>query len=131
MNPALVAQLVKIFSTGAVICGLIYGLRNIPFFADFFVKWPKLGVVVNAALSLFVSLGGCLAAGVTAFADLTMCVLTAGGVFLSAAGIHMAVSSISTGNSSSGSATIVKQPDGTITQKPEAAPPPPAPALKG
>jgi hypothetical protein len=100
---------------GAFLSGLIYGLRNVPVFADIFVRWPKFGVVVNAATSLFVQVGACLAAGMTA--DMPMCLLTAVGMFLSAAGVHMVVSTIGKGVSISGSATVAATPDGSVVTK--------------
>lgn len=79
---------------GALVCAAIFGLKNIPFFADFFVAYPKLGVIVNAALSLCTAL--LLCSKMPAHdAPFYMCVLTGLGVFLSAAGIHGVIAKVS------------------------------------
>ena len=100
---------------GAFLTGLIYGLRNVPWFADIFVRWPKFGLVVNALTSLFVQVGACLQNGMNE--DFPMCLLNAVGMFLSAAGVHMAVSSVATGRTESGSAKLMAMPNGSVVSK--------------
>lgn len=79
---------------GLGIFAFIQGLKNIPFFADFFVAWPKLAVWVNALMALFAGLITCIIMQVHDQAFF-ICIATTIGVFLAAAGIHMTVNKLS------------------------------------
>lgn len=92
-------NLKTIMEYGAVVFLAIQGLKNIPFFADFFVAWPKLGTYVNAALAGCAAIILCLKMPGHDAAFYT-CIATALGIFLSAAGIHLVVAKISPDNSS-------------------------------
>jgi hypothetical protein len=79
---------------GAMVFLFIFALKNVPFFADFFVVWPKLAVVVNAASSFFLSIVACLGAGMHD-EKFYMCMVVALGTFLAAAGLHGIVAKLS------------------------------------
>ena len=85
---------------GGGIFVFIQGLKNVPFFADFFAAWPKLAVYVNAAMAFCAGILVCLAMSAhdSAF---YMCIATTVGVFLSAAGFHMIAQKISPDSSTS------------------------------
>lgn len=95
----------NILLLGTTIFTVIEGLKNVPVFADLFVKWPMLAVVLNAVLSLLVTLGTCFAMGQLSN-DFITCVLTALGVFLGAAGIHLVKVNIASRTTRSPSARV-------------------------
>jgi hypothetical protein len=90
-SDTLTGQIGNILVIGLGVFTLIAGLKNVPVFADFFEKWPQLAVVVNAVAALLVAWKLCLQH--TSF-EFFNCVLTALGVFLSAAGIHLVKKSL-------------------------------------
>lgn len=81
------AQIIHILLLGGMIFATIAGLQNIPFFEELFVKYPKLAVIVNGALSLCGALVVCMKSADTP--TMLTCILTALGAFLTAAGIHL------------------------------------------
>lgn len=85
---------------GAAVFLFIMGLKNVPFFADFFAAWPKLAVYVNAALAFCTGILVCLTME-GHDAKFYMCIATALGVFLSAAGWHMVAQKLSPDSSAS------------------------------
>lgn len=89
-------SVLKWLTTSAMVFLLVEALKNVPFFADFFVKFPKLSVWVNAALALTAALGACIGLGghVEGFGFI-QCALTAIGTFLGAAGLHYVKFSLS------------------------------------
>jgi hypothetical protein len=92
LTPALTASVGNILVLGLGVFTLLSGLKNTPFFADFFEKWPSLAVIINAAASLFAAWMICIKSGGFEFFT---CTLTALGVFLAAAGIHLVKKSLS------------------------------------
>src|SRR5438105_4585531 len=86
VNPAWIATAKNILIIGAAIFGVIEGMKNLPWWKDWFVAHGNVSVLINAILALTVSLGACLSGFIDA--DFVTCVLTAIGIFLTAAGIH-------------------------------------------
>ncbi|MDQ6892193.1 MAG: hypothetical protein M3167_06255 [Acidobacteriota bacterium] len=98
-GPGLSPDLLKHLEAYAIAGGawflMISGLKNVPFFADLFAKWPKLAVIVNAIGAFLIAAVGCIHEFGAATIPFVSCLLTAVGIFLSAAGWHFVKFSLS------------------------------------
>jgi hypothetical protein len=79
----MIATILHILAIATGIFVAIQGLKNIPFIAPLFVKYPAVAVILNAAGAFAASLTTCISGKVD-----FMCVITAIGVFVGAAGLH-------------------------------------------